>query len=262
VVERGQPILIRDATKDLTALGLVRDSWGTVRERSILVAPMRSQGQVIGAISVQSVKPNAYDEGDLELLGAIANEAAIAIERADLYERTTALSRRLFELHRIGVALSGQRDLPGLVKLLAQSVVSTIGASGTYIYLDDGGENLEFATANDDRSVTMRNLPRSEMLGDVLQRRHPLEVEDVATAPDPIRSLMLERDQQGPLCAAIAGGGYLHRRVLRGLVGAPPVHRRGTRAHRRPCGHGRGRDPLDAPVSGAGRRCTSPPCPR
>jgi len=206
VVERGQPILIRDATKDLTALGLVRDSWGTVRERSILVAPMRSQGQVIGAISVQSVKPNAYDEGDLELLGAIANEAAIAIERADLYERTTALSRRLFELHRIGVALSGQRDLPGLVKLLAQSVVSTIGASGTYIYLDDGGENLEFATANDDRSVTMRNLPRSEMLGDVLQRRHPLEVEDVATAPDPIRSLMLERDQQAlyvqPLRAA------------------------------------------------------------
>jgi len=78
-VEKDQPILIRDARKDFATLGLVRDAFGTVDERSILVAPMRSQGKVFGALSVQSAKPNAYDEGDLELLCAIANEAAAAI---------------------------------------------------------------------------------------------------------------------------------------------------------------------------------------
>ncbi len=205
-VEKDQPILIRDARKDVAALGLVRDSFGTVTERSILVAPMRSQGKVFGALSVQSVKPNAYDEGDLELLGAIANEAAIAIDRADLYERTTALSRRLFELHRIGVALSAQRDLPDLLKLLAQSVVSTIGASGTYIYLDHGGDNLEFAASNDDRPVTVKGLPRSDTIDQVLERRHPLEIEDATQAPDSMRKMMLERGQHAlyiqPLRAA------------------------------------------------------------
>ena len=205
-VEKDQPILIRDARKDFAALGLIRDSFGTVTERSILVAPMRSQGKVFGALSVQSAKPNAYDEGDLELLGAIANEAAIAIDRADLYERTVALSRRLFELHRIGVALSSQRHLPDLLKLLAQSVVSTIGASGTYIYLDDGGENLEFAASNDDRPVTVKSLPRSETLDQVLERRNPLEIEDATQAPDPMRKMLLERGQQAlyiqPLRAA------------------------------------------------------------
>jgi diguanylate cyclase (GGDEF)-like protein len=205
-VERDQPILIRDAEKDLAALGLVRNAWGTVNERSILVAPMRSQGKVFGALSVQSVKPNAYDEGDLELLGAIANEAAIAIGRADLYERTTALSRRLFELHRIGVALSSQRDLPGLLTLLAQSVVSTIAASATYIYLDDGGENLEFAGSSDDRPIIVKSIPRSETLAHVLEHRQPLEVEDATKAPDPMRRMMLDRGQHAlyvqPLRAA------------------------------------------------------------
>lgn len=192
-VERDQPILIRDAEKDIERLGLMRNGWGTVAERSILVAPMRRQGKVFGALSVQSMKPNAYDEGDLELLGAIANEAAIAIDRADLYERTTSLSRRLFELHRIGVALSSQRDLPDLLRLLAQSVVSTIGASGTYIYLDDGGENLEFVATNDDRAVGIKSLPRAGTIEQVLERRHPLEVEDALSAPDPMRAMMVER---------------------------------------------------------------------
>ena len=206
VVERDQPVLIRDAEKDIQKLGLVRNGWGTVNERSILVAPMRSQGKVFGALSVQSVKPNAYDEGDLELLGAIANEAAIAIDRANLYERTTALSRRLFELHRIGVALSSQRDLPELLKLLARSVVSTIGASGTYIYLDNGGENLEFAASHDDKPVTVKSLPRSDTIDRVLEHRNPLEIGDAAKAPDPMRKMLLERGQQAlyiqPLRAA------------------------------------------------------------
>jgi diguanylate cyclase (GGDEF)-like protein len=206
VVERDQPILIRDADRDIPKLGLVRAAWGTIHERSILVAPMRIQGKVFGALSVQSTKPNAYDEGDLELLGAIANEAAVAIERADLYERTTALSRRLFELHRIGVALSSQRDLGELLKLLAQSVVSSIGASGTYIYLDDGGENLQFAATNDDRPVTVKTLPRTGTLASVFEHRQPIEVADASKAPDPMRRMMLERNQHAlfiqPLRAA------------------------------------------------------------
>ncbi|MHB8631208.1 MAG: GAF domain-containing protein, partial [Candidatus Limnocylindria bacterium] len=213
VVERGEPVLIRDAERDIPKLGLVRSAWGTIHERSILVVPIRIQGVVVGALSVQSVKPNAYDEGDLELLVAIANEAAVAIERADLYERTRALSRRLFELHGIGVALSSQRDLPELLRLLARSVVSTIAASGTYIYLDAGGENLEFAAANDDRPVQVKTLPRSGVMSSVVERREALEIADASSASDPMRRLMLDRGQQAlyvqPLRAADTSIGVL-----------------------------------------------------
>ena len=51
-------------------------AWGTLQERSLIVAPLRLHGQAVGAISVQSARANAYDRGDLELLSAIGNDAA------------------------------------------------------------------------------------------------------------------------------------------------------------------------------------------
>src|SRR6266705_78041 len=92
-------------------------------------ATRRSCSARRSAISVQSARANAYDQGDLELLSAIGNEAAIAIERADLYERTTALSRRLFELHRLGVVLAEHKELGALVKAFTESVESLMRAS-------------------------------------------------------------------------------------------------------------------------------------
>src|SRR5438477_5742696 len=145
VVERGEPVLIRDTVRDMPKLGLVRSAWGTINERSILVTPMRIQGVVVGALSVQSVKPNAYDEGDLELLSAIANEAATAIEPADLYARASGLSKRLVDLHRTGVELNSQRRMADVVKLFAKAFVESIGASAAAVYLDTGGEAPEFA---------------------------------------------------------------------------------------------------------------------
>jgi GAF domain-containing protein len=134
VIERDKPILLRDAERDRARMGLPpRRSWGTVVGRSIIVAPLRLHGKAIGAISAQSARPNAYDESDLELLSAIANEAAIAIERADLYDRTRALSRRLFDLHRIGLELATHKELPALVRALADSVEEMMRASAVAV---------------------------------------------------------------------------------------------------------------------------------
>src|SRR4029079_1213901 len=159
-VERDQPILLRDADKDRARLGLPeRNPWGTLRERSLIVAPLRLQGKAVGAISVQSAKPNAYDQGDLELLAAIGNEAAIAIERADLYERTTALSRRLFDLHGLGAELSTHKELAALLRTLATNVERLVAASAVAIYLDRG-DNLEFAVTTGTVTTDVRSIPK------------------------------------------------------------------------------------------------------
>src|SRR5438477_9386935 len=94
-IERGAPILLRDAERDRELLGVPRAAWGTIEERSVTVAPLRHRGTIIGAISAQSVNVNAYDHEDLELIENIANEAALAIERAELHERGSRLSQRL-----------------------------------------------------------------------------------------------------------------------------------------------------------------------
>ena len=160
-IARDQAILLRDADRDRERLGLpARSAWGTLVERSLMVAPLRLHGKAIGAISVQSARANAYDQGDLELLAAIGNEAAIAIERADLYERTTSLSRRLFDLHRLGVELAEHKELGALIRAFTQSVESLMRASTVAIYLDSG-DQLKFAMATGKQATDIPLIPKS-----------------------------------------------------------------------------------------------------
>ncbi len=56
------------------------------RTRSELVAPMLLRGNVLGAFNLESDTLDAYSENDLRLLEAFAAQAAVAIERAQLYE--------------------------------------------------------------------------------------------------------------------------------------------------------------------------------
>ena len=180
-VERDQPILMRDTERDdRSRMDLPpRNAWGTLQERSLIVAPLRLHGEAMGAISVQSGRPNAYDEGDLELLAAIANEAATAIERADLYERTTALSRRLFELHRLGVELAAHKELASLVKAFAENVQQMVGASAVAVYLDKGADELEFAVTTGRAPVDVRRLPKDTgAIARLIETGAPIEIHD------------------------------------------------------------------------------------
>jgi diguanylate cyclase (GGDEF)-like protein len=192
-IERDQAILLRDADRDRKRLGLpVRSAWGTLVERSLMVAPLRLHGRAVGAISVQSARASAYDPGDLELLSAIGNEATIAIERADLYERTTALSRRLFELHRLGVELAEYKELGALVRAFTASVEGLMHASAVAIYLD-AGEQLEFAMSTGKNTTDTPMIPKSSPnIQGLVESGAGAELH-VRDGDDPSRRLMREK---------------------------------------------------------------------
>lgn len=60
--------------------------------QSVLVVPITLQDQVIGAISAQSYQVEAFTDEHVQLLSTIANQAAIALDNAQLYERTLQLA--------------------------------------------------------------------------------------------------------------------------------------------------------------------------
>lgn len=60
--------------------------------RSVLVAPMRLRGQVIGMISAQSYQPDSYTEEDQALLEMLAAYAAIALDNASLFHNIQQLA--------------------------------------------------------------------------------------------------------------------------------------------------------------------------
>jgi diguanylate cyclase (GGDEF)-like protein len=192
-IERG-PLLLRDVEHDARRLGLPDlESWGAVVEQSIIVAPLMQRDTGVGAISAQSRRPSAYDEGDLQLLAAIANEAAIAIERANLYDRTATLSRRLFELHRVGLAISEKTELVDVTKLLAESVVDLLKPAVCTVYINKGGDTLDYVFTTGKSMGDVLALPKtSPVVSRVLETGQPAAFPRRADAPEATRK-MLER---------------------------------------------------------------------
>ena len=67
---------------------------------SYIGVPLMSRDQVIGVLSVQSSRPNAYSEEDLRLLETVATQASTAIENARAYERLAETAEELREIDR------------------------------------------------------------------------------------------------------------------------------------------------------------------
>jgi signal transduction histidine kinase/CheY-like chemotaxis protein len=86
VVATGQPIVVGDYTDEFRESPFI----ATIREagvRSVLAVPLKGHGTVIGVLNVQSGVPNQFGEDDRQLLSALADQAAVAIENARLYEQ-------------------------------------------------------------------------------------------------------------------------------------------------------------------------------
>jgi GAF domain-containing protein/ABC-type uncharacterized transport system substrate-binding protein len=58
--------------------------------RSEMALPLRSRGQVIGAMTVQSAKAAAFDEADLATMQTMADQVAVAIDNARLFTEAQA----------------------------------------------------------------------------------------------------------------------------------------------------------------------------
>ncbi|MCL4248524.1 MAG: PAS domain S-box protein [Anaerolineae bacterium] len=91
VIETGVPIIISDVQLDPNWITVPGLEW----VRSHITAPIRLGTRTIGFLNVDSPTPDAYSEADAERLQAFADQAAIAINNADLYSRLNDQAERL-----------------------------------------------------------------------------------------------------------------------------------------------------------------------
>ncbi len=72
---------------------------------SIICVPMRLHGEVLGAISIQSDKPNAFDAADYQTLTAVTAHVTVIIKNARLFTQTRDLVDRGAHDYQSAVAL-------------------------------------------------------------------------------------------------------------------------------------------------------------
>jgi sigma-B regulation protein RsbU (phosphoserine phosphatase) len=100
--EHGQGVVVPDVSLDPRYVN-ARPST-----RSQLVAPLMSGGKVLGVVNLESDRPGAYTDEDLEILQAFANQAAASIDIADYH--ADQLEHQRLE-HELVLARNIQRSL-------------------------------------------------------------------------------------------------------------------------------------------------------
>jgi GAF domain-containing protein len=86
VAEKGEPLLVEDIEED-PRFGKKSDR--KYNTKSLISTPLVKRGNIIGVLNVNNKLNNQpFVQADLDLLTNIANQAAIAIENARLYEET------------------------------------------------------------------------------------------------------------------------------------------------------------------------------
>ena len=96
----GEPIICHDVRNDPIYIN------AREKTRSEMVAPIISNDEVIGVFDLESDELNAYSEDDLQVLGMLASQVAIIIEKVMLHDQ-------LLEKHR----LEGQLEVARQVQL-------------------------------------------------------------------------------------------------------------------------------------------------
>jgi phosphoserine phosphatase RsbU/P len=84
-----EAVLVSDVSKDPRYIRLVEDV------KSELVVPLLLQDRCIGVFDLESPELDAFKKGDAEVLTLLANQAAVAIENARLYQTIRANKARI-----------------------------------------------------------------------------------------------------------------------------------------------------------------------
>ncbi len=140
VFETGAPVRVGNVAErerlTQTAIG-----EGAVKVQSVLAVPLSIGGEIIGALAVQSYEQAAYRDRDVELLTAIAEQSAVSVRNATLYERAklradhdalTGLPNKQTLLDRLNFEVKRAQREHGRLALLMMDVDQFKGINDSY----------------------------------------------------------------------------------------------------------------------------------
>ena len=148
VIEQNAPLLIRsfaDMQKypyiippGLQDLEIDRVSW--------IGVPLRRQGEVVGALIVNELQDNVYDESQVRLLSTIARNMEVALENARLFDEvqrknaqiTEALERETASNDILRVIAASPTDVQPVLDVIAHHAARLSGSDDAIIAIKDG----------------------------------------------------------------------------------------------------------------------------
>jgi GAF domain-containing protein len=192
VMQTGQSLIIQDFQTDSRVAW--HDAHPEIAEiRSSVCVPLATQKRTIGALSVDNVhQVGAFSAEDARLLSALANQAAIAIENAQLYKRQAEDMATLAQLYQISTTLRTSLNPDHVLKIITANLQRMFDlATCTIGLLDEAEEQLDFVAHRGLEGPTtrsVRDLPQ-DLWRKVRVEKRRIFLEDLSKYPELAKQL-------------------------------------------------------------------------
>ncbi|HWV99262.1 MAG TPA: GAF domain-containing protein [Candidatus Acidoferrum sp.] len=180
VAQTGKPARVGDVTGDPRYIMLRPEV------RSELAVPLDVEGETRGVLNVDSERPNAFSAEDQELLEALAAQAARVIHNTWLYEQLR-LKARLFEsLASVSQTINSALNVDDALNVITREACVLMQAKTCSLMLLDATREWLDLRASFGAGEAYVGKPRvgveDSLLGIVVRRKKPLQVENVQTS--------------------------------------------------------------------------------
>ncbi len=162
--------------------------WNDQGILAVVGVPIQWADEFLGVLNVRSDVPGSrFTDEDAELLSQFANQAAIAIQNARLYEQVRRRAQELAALNKASQAISSTLNLDAVLQLVMAEVKSLVGSQGASVLLyDEDSDELEFSAVvgpSSEGLVGSRMSASAGIAGWVMQRGESVLVNDALTDP-------------------------------------------------------------------------------
>lgn len=151
-IRTGSPVVITDVSSD-SDLVPWRESLLKEGICSRAAFPLVSRNKNFGILNLYSDKPGYFTPGRVEFFRAFANQAAVALENARLYEEARRRSQQLQALRSIDMAITASLDIRVTFNVILDQVINQLVVDASDILLlNQHTRTLEFAAGRGFRS--------------------------------------------------------------------------------------------------------------
>jgi len=150
---------------------------------AVLAVPLRAKGRVIGTLALGDVPGRVFSEAEAVLLQAFADQAALALENAQLYEQNSRQVDELSVLLELSRAVTGQLDRTALLSAIHSQVLRVLDASNMAIVLRDEERGdlevvLRVVDGVPDIRTPLRHPARTGLMSAVLETGEAIRTDD------------------------------------------------------------------------------------
>jgi len=189
VVRTGRPRLVRDVTKDENYKKCNEDT------RSELAVPIKYNEECIGVLNVESSEIDAFNKFDCDVLKALADFAASAINNAEQHEELERQHEDLERHHKeleilreIDQEITSSLDLMGTLNLIKDKASELINTKDIRIRLLEGSRLIPVVGVDDDQiSAACWNVGEC-IVGKAAETKKPILENDVQNNLDFIKA--------------------------------------------------------------------------